>query len=167
MADNDAAPTGGAEADPPPSMEVDLDETVELDDGLDLDNWGHKDREAGGSGAGSLWATASAQLRHPSVGLVIGAAYHLVALAVYASPLSACAIPSRSACRIIYYVYVTRTTKLGHCADAARLMNYPAVVGVVTWLISLCWMMFRLILTRVRAEPKEIEYGPPCAALRC
>ena len=85
MADNDGA-AGGAEADPPPSMEVDLDETVELDDGLDLDNWGHKDRE-GGSGAGSLWATASAQLRHPSVGLVIGAAYHLVALAVYARPL--------------------------------------------------------------------------------
>ena len=75
---------GDAEADPPPNTEIDIEETVELDEGLDLDGWDvrGKDRGQNGPFSGVLGA-CSTRMKSRSTALIIGTAYHVVALAVY------------------------------------------------------------------------------------
>ena len=88
------------EDDPPPSVEVDLEETVELDDGLELEDWDAREKDRDGKlTLASVWVRLSAALKQPSVGLIIALAYHLVAVGVYclSSPLPpglfSCAYP--------------------------------------------------------------------------
>ena len=76
------------EDDPPPSAEVDLEETVELDDALELEDWDAREKERDGKlTLASVWVKLLAALKQPSVGLIIAIAYHLVAIGVYCPPL--------------------------------------------------------------------------------
>lgn len=149
--------------DDPPSAEVELDETVELDEGLDLENWDNHNRYPQNGARRDLrgwWSSLTKRASGASTFLIIGSAYHIGALAAY-DRLKVTHTDER---RIAFFAYQVNASPLHKCIETARLMNYPVLVGGFTWLLSLCWMIFRVVYSRKHVEPKEIEYGRLAAA---